>query len=175
MRQLMLPANALIRRQVSMYLSGVPDIVALRFRYNRAQAELIPPHVTLCREDEVDDWSALQIRIREILPVHVTLGFGGPVRKENLVYLPAITGTRQFDELRSKLLSANGREPRKHSPHITIIHPRNGICTDEIFEEIALRIRPFAAAFRAISLIEQSDGGPWKQFAELGSDDAPMV
>ncbi len=153
-----------IRRQASLYLYGFPEIVALRREFNPVQAQLIPAHVTLCREDEVDDWEAIALRIVTLRPVAVTLHFGGPVREGNLVLLPTVGSTESFDQLRCDLLSVQSTAPRKHAPHITLIHPRNGVCTDAIFEEIAARIEPFTATFREISLIEQCDGGVWKRF-----------
>lgn len=38
------------RRQASLYLPDQSKIESFRFRHNRTQALLIPPHVTLCRE-----------------------------------------------------------------------------------------------------------------------------
>ena len=53
--------------------------------------------------------------------------------------------------------------PRKHDPHITLIHPRNGICTDSIFEEIASQMVSFSTTFRSVALIEQFDGAKWRE------------
>ncbi len=156
-----------VRRQASMFLSDVPDIEQMRGKFNPAQAKLIPAHVTLCREDEIDDWSALERRINELLPIQVTLEFGCPIRDGNLVWLPAVSGVEKFDELRNNLFNCQHISPRKQSPHITMVHPRNGICTDAIYDEIVSRIRPFTWTFREISLIEQTAGGPWVRFAHL--------
>jgi hypothetical protein len=165
-----LSSMKLTRRQASMYLYNMHGIEELRCRFNPAQSRLIPAHVTLCREDEVNDWSALQKRIDETLPIHLTLGFGSPVRDGNLVLLPAISGIEQFDDLRHRLHIGGLNGPRRHDPHITIIHPRNGKCTDAVFREISERIQPFTKTFHRISLIKQSDGGPWVRLAELGTD-----
>ncbi len=43
------------RRQASLFLQEVPLIEELRWKFNPSQAALIPPHVTLIREDEVLD------------------------------------------------------------------------------------------------------------------------
>lgn len=150
-----------------MYLSGVPEIEELRVRFNPVQAQLIPAHVTLCREDEVEDWSQLEERIKNLLPILVTIGFGSPVRDGNLVLLPAISGIEQFDQLRYRLLADGIKKPRIQLPHITIIHPRNGICTDAVYEEILRRLYPFEWDFRKICLIKQNDGGPWATYAEF--------
>lgn len=132
------------------------------------QAKLIPAHVTLCREDEVSDWVGLECRALAIAPIEVAIAFGSPLREGNLVYLPAVGSTADFDQLRHALLARDGKAPRKHAPHITIIHPRNGVCTDSMFAEISSRVVPFTATFREISLIKQQDGGSWERFAVLG-------
>ena len=150
------------RRQASLYLTGVPKIEEIpRLRFNPAQAELIPAHVTLCREDEVLDWTALRHRLSAICPIEVVIEFGTPVRQGNLVYLPAIGQTEQFDNLRRDLLGAEGQKLRKHLAHITIIHPRNGSRSDADFQEITESLERFTAKFREVSLIEQQDGGHW--------------
>jgi 2'-5' RNA ligase len=156
------------RRQASMYLHQANEIEELRLRFNPIQARLIPAHVTLCREDEIADWQQLAERINRVMPIRVTIGFGCPVREGNLVMLPAVSGVEQFDQLREELIADGSKKPRKQSPHITIIHPRNGTCTDVAFAEISNRLQPFEWTFQSINLIEQTDGGPWKTLAKFG-------
>ena len=152
------------RRQATLYLPS-PDrerVDSLRSRFNPVQFDLIEAHVTLCREDEVLDWNALSSRLSDVGAIEVALTFGRPVRDQNLVYLPAIGSVEHFDALRNSLLSTEDSRPRKHDPHITLIHPRNGICTDSMFEEIASQMVPFSTTFRRVALIEQYDGGKWR-------------
>lgn len=151
------------RRQASLYLNNAPHIEFVRTRFNPAQAKLIPAHVTLIREDEVADWDELHQRLKDLGDIELALQFGVPKREANLVYLPVVGGTDKFDKLRAALLRATTR--RKQNPHLTLIHPRNGICTDAIFEEILAAVSAFQATFTTASLIEQTDGGPWVQFA----------
>ena len=151
-----------------MYLPHAAEIEELRMRFNPLQARLIPAHVTLCREDEIADWQQLEVRIRRLLPIQVTIGFGSPLRDGNLVMIPAVSGIEQFDQLREELIADGTKQPRKQMPHVTIIHPRNGVCTDEIFEEIKTRMQPFERTFQSINLIEQTNGGPWKKFSRHG-------
>lgn len=167
------------RRQASLFLASCPVIEEVRHRFNPAQSRLIPPHLTLCREDEVSDWSELANRIAKMSPIALAMAFGNPERDENFVYLPIIDGEEQFDALRYQLLcnvdvaDADGEHaqrdpvaggkwmPRKQTPHLTLIHPRNGICTDSIFDEICRSISPFKIVLTEIVIIEQTDGGPW--------------
>jgi 2'-5' RNA ligase len=158
------------RRQATLYLpppySG--HVESLRSRFNPVQLRLIRAHVTLCREDEVRDWEELASRLIDLGQIEVALTFGKPHRDRDLVYLPAIGSTASFDALRSSLLATMDSLPRKHNPHITLIHPRNGTCSDPIFEEIASRCDPFSVTFRTVTLIEQVDGGPWNDMAAFG-------
>lgn len=153
-----------IRRQASLYLENAPQIESVRQRFNPIQAALIPAHVTLCREDEVTDWTRFREQLESIVDLELSLGFGAPIREDNLVYLPVNSGTEDFHELRKQLLES---EPRAHSPHITLIHPRNGTCTDEIFQEIQSQVDPFKHTFQSVQLIEQLDGysGIWRQWS----------
>ncbi len=100
------------------------------------------------------------------------LSFGMPIWRDGLVYLPVSEARSTdlgltFDRLRAKLLVGQSEEestraPRKHHPHLTLIHPRNGLCTDSIFAEIQQSLVEFEYSFREVVLIEQTDGGPWQ-------------
>lgn len=153
------------RRQASLYLPNLLHIESLRIRHNPLQARLIPAHVTLCREDEVTDWDAFQARLASLCPFEITLGFEAPVRDKDFVFLPVREGLEEFHQFRSALMQG---EPRKHTPHVTIIHPRNGTCTDPIFREISASIAPFTCTFREVMLIEQVGDGVWNKIAQVG-------
>ncbi len=151
------------RRQASLFLSDVPDIESIRQRYNPAQAKLIPAHVTLCREDEIADWDQFQQHLQSLCSWGLTLEFGTPIRDGDFVYLPVLKGLEDFHQLRRKLL---GHQARCHNPHLTLIHPRNGVCTDNIFSDIQRQVPPFQYHFQDVRLIEQRDGGAWHSFAD---------
>ncbi len=150
------------RRQASLFLDDQFQIESLRLRYNPVQARLIPAHVTLCREDEVADWDAVRARLESLSPFEIQLRFGEPVREDNFVFLPVIEGCDQFHEFRCAIL---GNDARRHVPHVTIIHPRNGTCTDPIFADISATISSFQYTFRKVMLIEQEGDGVWKTIA----------
>jgi hypothetical protein len=152
------------RRQATLYLPPphAAAIDRLRLAYNPVQHGLIRAHVTLCREDEVGDWDEVTRRLRTSAPIAVTLAFGAPVRDGNLVYLPGVGSTASFDQLRTTLLSRPGAVVRKHEPHITLIHPRNGACSEGVFAAIVDSCVPFTATFREVTLITQINGGVWE-------------
>lgn len=154
------------RRQASMYITDSLCIESMRSCFNPAQARLIPAHVTLCREDEVADWDVLRARLESLRPFEITLGFDAPVRNDHFVFLPVREGFESFHEFRRSLLTP---EPRIHHPHLTIIHPRNGTCSDEIFAEITRNIPPFRYTFREVMLIEQEGEGVWDLVARVGA------
>jgi hypothetical protein len=153
------------RRQASLFLSDQFQIESLRLRYNPIQAGLIPAHVTLCREDEVTDWDAVRARLESLCPFEITLTFGAPVREHDFVFLPVREGFDAYQVFRRKLLL----DARNQTPHVTLIHPRNGTCTDQIFADIsATIISPFQYTFREVMLIEQEDGGVWSVITRVG-------
>jgi hypothetical protein len=156
------------RRQASLYLPDSTQIEFLRQLYNPTQARLIPAHVTLCREDEVTDWNSFQERLESLVPFAIAIEFGPPIRDDNLVFLPVRNGADEFHKLRRLLLMDDCREL---TPHVTIIHPRNGICTDEIFADICAQVSPFHVTIREVMLIEQEDGGIWKLVERIGTAD----
>ncbi len=147
------------RRQASLFLHDQFQIESLRLRYNPVQARLIPAHVTLCREDEVTDWDEVRTRLESLSPFEIQLQFGEPVREDNFVFLPVIEGCDRFHEFRCAIL---GDDARRHVPHVTMIHPRNGTCTDQIFADISATVSPFQYTFTEVMLIEQEGDGVWK-------------
>lgn len=152
------------RRQATLFLKDNRAVEEVRRKFNLEQARIIEPHVTLCREDEVADWDKLAGLIEGGKQKSVVLCFGIPRREGNFVWLPC-EDTSEFDRLRSKLLGASAR---KHVPHLTLVHPRNGICTDEIFDEITAEFQPFTHSFDQIAFIGQKNGGVWKILETFG-------
>ncbi len=152
------------RRQATLYLPLPWSICAesIRSQFNPVQFDLIRAHVTLCREDEVSDWVELASRLSKLGAIEVALDFGMPVREDNLVYLSSVGSTQSFDRLRHSILATDAFSPRKHNPHITLIHPRNGICSDSTIDEITRQHKPFSTIFHCVTLIEQDKAGRWQ-------------
>ncbi len=154
------------RRQATLFFGDPPPaLVRCRQFYNPVQAALIDAHVTLCREDEVFDWTAFEERVASLTQLKLRMEFGRPIRRGDLVFLPVTAGAEHFAALRRTLLSDNTSEPRTMDPHVTVIHPRNGTCTDEAFAEIERSLPPFEWTFNEVALIEQHNGGQWQTLA----------
>ena len=94
----------------------------------------------------------------------ITINFGQVARFENGlgVWVPGPGNNDQFHLLRSKVLQGLFVTLPKPEPHITLMHPGNSACTDEIFSIIQKVSLPTQLTFDTISLIEQINGGQWQ-------------
>lgn len=136
-------------------------IDALRRQFNPVQANLIAPHVTLCRDDEVLPWGGIQSHVQKLAGECVQLDFGAPHKEGSGVYLPAVKGVEAFHQLRRLVLKDS--ECRLQTPHITLVHPRNGTCSDADFEVISRECKDLdlSITFSEVALIQQSGDQPW--------------
>jgi 2'-5' RNA ligase len=140
------------------------QLEAIRAKYNSEQRKLIDCHVTLCREDEVVSIDKVLRNLNNLKQKSIAIEFGQVIRFENDkgVMIPSKGNNDQFRKLRQQILKGLVNNPRKHKPHITLIHPRNATCTDSIFETIANANLPMKLNLKTISLIEQVDNGKWE-------------
>jgi len=153
------------RTQLTLF---VPENVSaaiedIRCRYNPVQHNLIAAHVTLCREDELLDIEKVWQNLEQMDFPSITIRFGKPERFDEGkgVLLSGLEEDTSFLNLRKAVLKGVVEQPRNHKSHITLMHPRNSICTDELFLEISKRELPDFFLFNKISLIEQKEGTAW--------------
>ena len=162
--------NDKIRRQLTLFLepNDAEKIEKIRKTYNPAQFRLIKAHVTLCREDEIENLEKVKSNLIAIDYQAFEIEFEKIKRFENGkgLFLPAKAEHPLFDNLRKQILNEIIAEPRAQEPHITLMHPRNSTCTDAIFDEVVKMDLPSKFTFNKISLIEQEDGGPWRILKE---------
>ncbi|MEQ1798893.1 MAG: 2'-5' RNA ligase family protein [Lacibacter sp.] len=160
------------RRQLTLFVEATDaaNIKQVRTQFNPVQRSLINCHVTLCREDELEDLQQIMSNINTLKTSDITIHFGRPIRfaEGKGVLLPGITDNKAFHSLRKLILQGVNDHPRKHEPHITLLHPRNSTCTDEVFSEIGELVFPSAITFKKISLIEQADlNSKWELVQEF--------
>lgn len=154
------------RKQITLFIE--PEIARtierVRQKYNPVQYALIDSHVTLCREDEIVQFEQVLTNIRKQRFKSIFIDFGPVVRfsEGKGVMLPSLDPNTAYHELRKTLLRGIIGDPRIHAPHITLIHPRNGMCTDDIFADILTYSFPERIIFRKISVIEQYGTDPWQ-------------
>lgn len=143
-------------------------IEKVREKYNPEQFRLIAAHVTLCREDEIENIERVIQNLEKLKENVISIDFGGIVRfsEGKGVLLPAFIDD-SFQKLRKKVLEGVIQNPRFHQPHITLMHPRNSTCTDTIFEELRAMKFPSKLSFNKICLIEQEIGKKWEILQEF--------
>lgn len=155
-----------LRRQLTLFIEDKDseNIEQTRKQFNPEQYRLIKAHVTLCREDEVEPTEKVLQKLAALNHRFVTVNFGKPIQFSDGkgVLIPADGDNIQFHQLRKDILKRINDNPRKHEPHITLMHPRNSTCTDTIFEQLETINFPTQIVFKQISLIEQEDNNPWK-------------
>lgn len=155
-----------LRRQLTLFVAenDAKIIETVRTAFNPIQRKLIDCHVTLCREDEIACLEKVIENLNNSNLKAITIQFGKPIRfnEGKGVLLPANANNKAFDELRKQILLGVINNPRQHQPHITLMHPRNAICTNEIFQKICQLQFPSELIFKEIALIEQLNGGVWK-------------
>ena len=158
--------ETITRRQLTLFVDKkyAHEIENVRRQFNPKQKELIDSHVTLCREDEIKNINAILDNLQQLDTPQIAITFGQVMRFENGlgVLLPALGHNDQFHLLRSKVLKDLCVTIRRLEPHITLMHPRNSTCTDEIFSVIRKIRLPTYLTFDTISLIEQINGGQWQ-------------
>ncbi len=159
------------RRQLTLFVSEPNGVIEkIRADYNPLQFLLIPAHITLCREDEIEPLDQVIRNLRSIClsePLRIEFGLAERFGDGKGVLLPGMPENPGFVELRKTVLNGIIAHPRGHVPHITLMHPRNSTCTAELFERIKGFDLPSALCFDTISLIEQNAGGPWRVLEEF--------
>ena len=156
------------RIQLSLYAprSSASELEDARRVLDPIQANLIPAHVTLCREDELQvvDLSALGSTLGSSRPI--TLRFGSPeVFQGHGVLLPCIEGEDEFQELRKCILGAG--LVRRQAPHITVAHPRNPRSPQNIPANLCAVPSGLVITFDRVQHIRQEPQTPWQVIAEL--------
>ena len=154
-----------VRQQLTLFVEN-QTIEAIRTKFNPVQKTIILAHVTLCREDELEDLEKVIANIKALkINRSIKISFNNVIRSENGkgVLIPASDENKDFHNLRDAILVS----PRKYLPHITLMHPRNSTCTDAIFKEITSYQLPTLLSFNKISLIGQKDGGNWTVLNEF--------
>lgn len=150
------------RRQLTLFITDKSEIEKVRMKFNPEQYQLINAHVTLCREDEIENLEAIISNIKSIqLEQAIAISFTSPITFDNGkgVLLPT-DDNFEYNNLRKLVLGVDA--PRNHQAHITLMHPRNSTCTPEIFKQIQQYQFPQQLLFDSIHLIEQENEGKWK-------------
>lgn len=150
--------------------SVAEPIEAIRNIVDPVQHRLIPAHVTLCREDELETYEGWRERLDSMSPesILLTLRFGRAVSfSGHGIMLPCIEGIEKFRNLRQTILGNDSI--RDAQPHLTLAHPRNPKSPGNAIEIAYGLPSEFEITFDTIRLIEQFDGNPWNVIETFGS------
>lgn len=160
-----------IRRQLTLFVdqSQAIAIEKVRRQFNPQQAKLIKAHVTLCREDEIEDLDKVLKALSQLTSLTITIEFTEVKRIENGkgVLLTPIHIPAKFENLRRQILSGITNDPRELQPHITLMHPRNSTCTDDIFNQIKKMNLPVKLTFNKSALLNKSIAASGKRSGSL--------
>jgi 2'-5' RNA ligase len=161
------------RIQLSLFVAGPTAAVleSARCTLDPVQSNLIPAHVTLCREDELASLEngALLSRLADLPVDQVTLHFGRPEAfHEHGILLPCIAGEEEFIAVREHILGSCSI--RHQSPHITLAHPRNPKAPGNSLVKASELPETITIVFSRIHLIEQTGTSRWRV---VGTFDLP--
>ncbi len=163
--------SEIIRKQLTLFLPEKysVEIEKVRQKYNPIQANLIKSHVTLCREDEIENICEIIENLKSLDEKVLEIKFDRILRfsDEKGVLIFSSKKNSEYQNLRKLILKDLNSEIRLPEPHITLMHPRNSTCTNKIFEEITKIDFPKSIKFGKISFIEQKNGGKWKILEEF--------
>jgi hypothetical protein len=150
------------RRQLTLFLNpnSSEKIEEFRLKYNPIQHHLIAAHLTLCRENEIENLDKILQNLEKINFKSIEMKFGKPERFENKKGLWLTSISQGFNVLREEILV--GIIAPNQKAHITLMHPRNSTCTNEIYETAKHIIFPEIIHFDSIALIEQKNGEKWE-------------
>lgn len=158
------------RQQLTLFVPEIfsTEIEQCRKKYNPEQFQLIKAHITLCREDEIEPIEMVKANLDSLIFNSFVLKLGNPIlfSGNKGVLIPIVGNDEEFKNLRKRVLNNITESPKDQKPHITIMHPRNSICTEFIFKEINTLKFPDKIRFSKISLIEQALGEPWNILKE---------
>ena len=151
-----------MRRQLTLLLP--PDqriaVDSIRQRLDPRQHAIIPAHVTLCRDAELEPWDEIERRLQRLEAFTLELSFGAPESLlDGCILLRPVRGIEQYRHLRRSILGPSARE---HGAHITLLHPRNATGVECDLHRLADEVSGLAVVFRAVSLIEQDGDAPWQ-------------
>lgn len=159
-----------IRKQLTLFINEPNgNIEKIRAEFNPEQYNLISAHITLCREDEIEPIEKTIARIKTIAlakPIRIEFGKAERFADGKGVFISSSGDNKEFKELRKLVLGQTQME-KEQIPHITLMHPRNSTCSNEIFERIGKYEFPTELEFEKISLIEQINDGKWSVLQEF--------
>jgi hypothetical protein len=162
---------ATTRRQLSLFLSAAVagPIEQLRSVLDPIQFQLIPAHITLCREDELAALEPVIARLQVSSCRSLHFKFGRPIGfAGHGILMPCIDGLAEFQRFREYLLGSC--QIKTPLPHLTLAHPRNpkaaGNDLHYAVQQTRYQPMPYPVTITKVCLIEQVAMTPWRVLAD---------
>ena len=158
----------MFRLQLSLYVAPPEGrlVDLLRAELDPLQHELIPAHVTLGRDGDIDTRAggSWEERIATLREPALRLRFGEPEPfHEHGILLRCTEGAEGFNALRERVL---GHAALPLVPHLTLAHPRNPRAPGNSLATARERLpAPLELRFDTLNLVEQYNGGRWRVLA----------
>lgn len=131
----------------------------VRKKYDPRQHANIPAHVTLCRDNEVDDWCRLKRKLAEFSEASLQFIIDEVEElSDRCILMRLRPPATSFHELREHLL---GNDCSSTIPHITLLHPKNAQGNSPL-ERIRNETLPTVVHFSEINLIIRTESGVWR-------------
>jgi 2'-5' RNA ligase len=149
------------RRQLTLFLSmpgkGIVDQV--RQRADPVQFAKIPAHITLCYDDEIQDWDYVTACLEAFATEDIRFSFtvdGARVfeAEGKGIYLHITDQSGFYDLARSRLLATSSSVRRQVRPHLTLLHPRHARDSTDGWTLVDSIDFPERLSIQQISLIE---------------------
>ena len=149
------------RRQLTLFLSmptrGIIDQV--RQRIDPVQFGRLPAHITLCYDDEIQDWDyvagSLDAFASEEIRFNFTVDGARVFEAEGKgIYLRITEQGGFYDLARSRLLATSSSARRQVGPHLTLLHPRHARDRTDGWTLVDSIAFPERISVQQISLIE---------------------
>ena len=158
------------RLHLTLFLDPMESMVIeyIRKRFNPEQFRLIPAHITLCRENELEDLT----RIKHVLETldfeefDLSLGEIREISAELGVWVTLLDPQGKVPQLREMILGGASPSAGNFTPHITLMHPMNSKLNRQKVETIKEVELSGMIRISRISLIEQQEDQIWKTLEE---------
>ena len=150
------------RTQLSLFVSGpsLDRLERIRKLVDPTQAALIPAHVTLCRDEEVQLLSPSLIgsRLETQPPILIEFDIVKQVGGHGLI-LRSTDSHDGFKRLRRRVL---GPDSKRSDAHITLAHPRNPRAKGNTLDAVDIAL-PISVSFdKAVLIVQDTTDTPWR-------------
>lgn len=149
------------RRQLALFLANpAKDLIdRVRQRVDPVQFARISAHVTLCYDDEVQDWNYVADCLDAFAPEAIQFSFAVEGARSFAaegkgIYLGITEQSGFYALARARLLATSSSARKQVQPHVTLLHPRNARDGADGWPLVDTMVFPERILLHQVSLIE---------------------